>query len=413
MPNRWTVLSADRLFDGTGRPPISGGVVVIRDEEITEVGVRGKVGEPASARTVHFEAATILPGLIDAHTHLIMPGDGSPGEEVMKCSDGILLLRAVDNAQRALEAGITTLADTGARNQVTFVLREAIRMGLGTGPRLVLCGRPLTRTGGHCWFLGGEADGPDGIRSAARQLLREGADIIKVMATGGGTIGTDPYRPSYRPRELAVAVAEAHDAGKRAIAHCSATEGISRALEASFDVIFHAHFRQPDGQLEFQPEVAARLVDSGAYVNPTLEVNRVLAETLRSRAAELTPAEEAVLAEREDRYAGQCENVARLVQLGVKMVAGSDAGWGYVDFDGLLRELDAMLTVGMSAQEVLLAATRNAADALGVSSEVGTLEAGKKADILVVAGDPTSDLATLRNVKAVMLGGRFVKGEAA
>lgn len=155
------------------------------------------------------------------------------------------------------------------------------------------------------------------------------------------------------------------------------------------------------------------MVDSGAYVNPTLEVNRALAETLRSRAAELTPAEEAILAEREDRYAGQCENVARLVQLGVKMVAGSDAGWGYVDFDGLLRELDAMLTVGMSAQEVLLAATRNAADALGVSSEVGTLEAGKKADILVVAGDPTSDLATLRDVKAVMLGGRFVKGEVA
>ena len=412
MRNGWTILRADRLFNGTGQPPVSDGVVVVRGEEIAAVGARGQIDEPAAAHTVHFEDATIVPGLIDAHTHLVMPGDGTPGEEVMKVDDGILLLKAAANAQRALEAGITTLADTGARNRVTFTLREAIRMGLCAGPRLVLCGRPLTRTGGHCWFLGGEADGPDAIRLAARQLFREGADIVKVMATGGGTIGTDPYRPSYRPEELRAAAEEAHDAGKRAIAHCSATAGMSRALEAGFDVIFHAHFYRPDGTLQFQPEVAQRLVDSGAYVNPTLEVNRVLVESLRSREGDRTPAEEAALAQRTHRYAGQLENVAKLVQLGVKMVAGSDAGWGLVAFGDLVKELEAMTTVGMSPHEVLLSATRDAADALGVSREVGTLEAGKKADILVVAGDPAVDVTALKEVRAVMLGGRFVKGGA-
>lgn len=261
--------------------------------------------------------------------------------------------------------------------------------------------------------MGGEADGANAIRLAARQLFREGADIIKVMATGGGTIGTDPYRPSYRPEELRAAAEEAHDAGKRAIAHCSATAGMIRALEAGFDVIFHAHFYRPDGTLQFQPEVAQSLVDSGAYVNPTLEVNRVLVESLRSREGELTSLEEADLAQRTHRYAGQVENVAKLVQLGVRMVAGSDAGWGLVAFGELVKELEAMVTVGMSPHEVLLSATRDAADALGVRGEVGTLEVGKKADILVVAGDPTVDITTLKKVQAVVLGGRFVQGGVA
>lgn len=408
-----TVIRVGKLFDGTGRAPIERATIVIEGGEIAAIGAEDATQTPPGrdVTVLDFPDATAIPGLVDAHTHLVLPGDNTLPETMMEHNDGVLLLQAAANARRALMTGVTTMADMGARNRVSFTLREAIGLGLAVGPRLVLCGRPVTRTGGHGWYFNEEADGPESIRRSVRQLLKEGADVIKVMATGGGSLGTDPFRATYLLDELQAATGEAHGAGKKAAAHCSATEGMARALAAGFDMIFHAHFYEPGGQLRFQPELARRLADSGTYVNPTLEVARSRVETLRAKQDKLTPQERQELQLRATKYAGRVENVSKLVQHGVKMIAGSDAGWGPNPFGDFVKELEAMVTVGMTPFDVLLAATRNSADALGFGHQVGTLEKGKKADILVAGGDPLQDVGSLRKLKAMFLDGKPVELE--
>lgn len=410
--DQWCVIRASRLFDGRRGTSISNGAVVTNGEQIVAVGPQDELGLPAIVppdATYLNHPGTVMPGLIDIHTHLTMPGDGTGYGPIMALSDEVQALLAAANARVALEAGITTLADTGARNRVTFALRRAIELGFATGPRLVLCGRPVTRTGGHCWFLNGEADGPDQIRSLVRELLKDGADIIKVMATGGGTPGSNPYRQSLHLDELQALVDEAHCAGVHAIAHSSATAGIRAAVTAGIDVIFHAHFYEPDGQLRFDPDVASLIARHATFVNPTLWVNRVLVEQMEQREATLSPEERSVLDQRRRRYDGQEKNVAKLVEAGVRLVAGSDAGWGAVSFDGLVREMELMAGIGMRPPAVLRSATHEGAQALGIDDRVGTLEPGKRADLLLVDGDPTEDIGALRRVVGVMHDGAWVR----
>jgi imidazolonepropionase-like amidohydrolase len=414
MTAQTTVITAERVVLGTEAPPLTPGIVVIDGDTIRAVGPPDTVTVPQDPTVRRISLApgqTLTPGMVDVHTHLIMPGNGIPYQTFMQNSDSILVLQALKSAQTHLNSGVTTLADTGARGRTTFSLRDAIDLGLVSGPRLVLCGRPITRTGGHCWFLGEEADGAAAVSRSARQLLKEGADIIKVMATGGGTTGTYPHLPSYFVDELAAAAREAHENGKPAIAHVSATEGIRRTLDADFDVIFHCHFYEADGTLKYDDELARRIADAGTFVNPTLWVNGIYVDLLQRREIEdsLTAAEREMLQLRSKRYAGQCENVGKLAARGVQLVAGSDAGWGRYEFGDLVIELEEMVGIGLSASEAVVACTSRAAAALGVADQVGSIEPGKKADLLVVNGDPTTDISVLRNIDMVMLGGTIVR----
>ena len=414
MTAKTTVITADRVVLGTEAPPLTPGVVVIEGDTISAVGSPGSVALPEdpNARKISLAPGqSLTPGMVDVHTHLIMPGDGTPYQAFMQNSDSVLVLQGLKNAQIHLNSGVTTLADTGARGRTTFSLRDAIELGLVSGPRLVLCGRPITRTGGHCWFLGEEADGAAAVSRSARQLLKEGADIIKVMATGGGTAGTFPHRPSLFVEELEAAAREAHENGKPAIAHVSATEGIRRTLDANFDVIFHCHFYEANSTLNYQDDLARRIADTGTYVNPTLWVNGIYVDLLRAKETEgsLTLDESDMLKLRSKRYAGQRENVGKLAARGVKLIAGSDAGWGRYEFGDLVIELEEMVGIGLSPSEAVLACTGRAAAALGVADRVGSIEPGKKADLLVVNGDPTSDISVLRDIDTVLLGGMIVR----
>jgi imidazolonepropionase-like amidohydrolase len=406
MNSSTVIMKVGKVLDGTGSEPFTPGAIVVRGDTIMAVGSEQQIGRihEADARVLEFSGAAAMPGLIDAHVHLVLPGDGTPVELWMQNSDGVLLMQAASNARRALFSGVTTVADMGARNSVVFTLRQAIQRGLAVGPRLIVAGRPLTRTRGHCWFFNGEADGTDAIRRMVRQLIGEGADIIKVMATGGGTKGSDPSRPAYQLEELQRAVNEAHLASRKTVAHCTATEGIRRALVADFDVIVHAHFRQADGGLVFQPDVASQLAEAAVFVNPTLQVNLSRTVKLRSRGNDLTAEERSLL----DVTQRKLENVARLVDYGVKMVAGSDAGWAVNPFGDFISELEAMVEIGMRRSDVLLAATRDAALALGCHDLLGTLEVGKKADILVIDGDPRHSFDALRSIRMIMLGGEVI-----
>ena len=294
-PPSTTVISAKTLIDGMGGPPLQRPIVVVEDGRITAVGQQGKAQPPqrAGVRELAFPEGHLLPGLIDVHTHLMFGTVGERGYRdgpyeavIERDTDEIMLLRAAHNTHMHLSAGVTTLRDCGARNRITFDLREGARQGLVTAPRLLLSGRPVTITGGHFFWCNGEADGEDGVRNAVRQLVKEGSDFIKIMASGGGTAITDNRKRSYGVGELRAIVEEAHAHGKLTTAHCLATQSMVNALDAGVDMMEHGGFIEPDGSYVFRPEIAERIAQQGMYVSPTVQTGyrgrEALLERLRS-----------------------------------------------------------------------------------------------------------------------------------
>jgi imidazolonepropionase-like amidohydrolase len=395
------------LVDGTAAPPVKDAAVLIDGERIVAVGPDAQVPRPEGSLAREFPSLTLLPGLVDCHSHLNLPGDGTTIEGAAADGDDLLLLRSAENARITLHAGVTTLRDNGASHRTTFAIKEALRRKIITGPRVSISGRPITITGGHCWPFGGEADGVDGVRAMVRQMVKEGADWIKVMATGGGTANTLPYRPSYTVAELRAVVEEAHSANRLAAAHCSCTAGMLNALDAGVDMIIHGNFHDPDGRFVFDKDVARRIADQGVWVNPTLHVNRVRLWRLERLAEQrpLTEDESANLALERRRYGERCENFQGLLAAGVKVVAGSDSGWSFYNFGGFVHEIEAMASAGLGVAAALRSATLQSAESMGVARDVGSLEVGKLADLLLVDGDPTTDTTALTRVSAVFLGG--------
>ena len=196
MPLRY--IRAGWLVDGKGGPSVADSVVLVDGERIVEVGPAAAVACPAEAERLDFPDLTLMPGLVDCHVHLNNRGDGNPIVGHEPEDDDLRLLQSAANAQIALQAGITTVRECGAARRTIFSIKAALRRGIITGPRMSVAGRPVTTTGGHAWPSGGEADGVGGVRQAVRQLCKEGADWIKIMATGGGTPGTLPYRASFK-----------------------------------------------------------------------------------------------------------------------------------------------------------------------------------------------------------------------
>jgi imidazolonepropionase-like amidohydrolase len=285
-------------------------------------------------------------------------------------------------------------------------VRRALQLGYGEGPRLVLCGQPITITGGHCWYFGGEADGIEGVRRKAREMAKLGADFIKVMGTGGGTPGTMPWLPAYSREEIAALVDEAHRLGRTISIHCLCADAIDYAATAGADQIEHANFLIDKATNQrYSPEAAEKLAASGAFVTGTLAVGHYLMRTLEAKERR-TPEEQAEL----DRWQTMAEDNLRhftlLYRAGVPYVAGTDAGWRFTPFTALPDELELMRTGGMPALEVISSATGRAAKALGIDHEVGAIRSGLAADIIAVRGNPQDDLKTLCSPQLVMKAGR-------
>ncbi len=396
------VFRASWIIDGSGSGPLPEGAVVVRGDRVVRVVPAASI-DPEDWQTLSFDGCTILPGLINGHCHLVMPGDGTAVEEAVTPGPAQLLHRARANAGASLVAGVTTLADLGGVDAVTLELKRTFTGGTADGPSLLVAGAPLTPTGGHCWPFGGAVAGPGAIRHRVRELAGLGADLIKVMVTGGGTRNTNPLRLQYTMPELEAAADEARRVGRPALAHCLCQEAVEAAIDAGFGVIVHGNFAQPDGRLSFDRTLARKASAAGVYWNPTLAIIKVGIASMLERGA---PAEE-IEAGRE-RYRHQCQSLMELLASGVTVVAGSDEGWGAYRFGGFVKELEAMHEAGMSQLQVILAATRDAAAALGVGGEVGGLEAGKRADMLVVEGDVAGDLGALRRVRAVIRAGQLL-----
>src|SRR5215510_3738696 len=316
-PARFALITAARLLDGSGARPVERAALVIEGDRIVAVGAAADVSVPgASVERRDYGDATILPGLVDAHTHLVAPGDGTLGDDVAKEDDDILLLQAAKNARTLLHSGVTTLRENGAKGKVAFSLREGIRRQLAPGPRMVICGRPITITGGHMGYFGSEADGVDAVRGEVRKLLKEGADYIKIVATGGSTRTSDPNRASYTVAELAAMTDEAHRHGTLTAAHCTAADGVQNCLDAGVDMIIHCIFNEADGTYRYRPDLVERLVAAHAWVNPTLYVMRAGIErqqAVREREGRLTPELVTQLDWQQRAFDARVEGAARMV----------------------------------------------------------------------------------------------------
>jgi imidazolonepropionase-like amidohydrolase len=409
---RYTLLKAKRLFDGSGVSLTEDAALLMHNGIVDAIGPQADIEIPDNVTIdeIEYGDATLLPGLVDAHTHLVAPGDGTPGDELAKDGDDILLMRAAKNARSALFAGVTTLRDNGSKNCVAFSLRKCVERDLTPAPRLNICGRPLTITGGHMWYFGSEADGTEAVRSEVRKLVKEGADYIKIVATGGSTRSSFPYLPSYTLEELCAITDEAHRFQKLTAAHCVSSQAISFCLDANVDMIIHCQFREPDGRYSFRKDLAERIISAGVWVNPTLHVGKATVMKYEDKRAlsGLSEVEERQLQALKRILEEQMESTRRLIAMGAKIIAGSDSPWMYYAPGGFAHEIQALADAGMSNSDALISGTSTAAIAIGLGDVAGHLKPGGPADIMVVRKNPFDELSALFNVLDVYKDGEPV-----
>jgi imidazolonepropionase-like amidohydrolase len=391
------------LLAGYSEPPLQDSAILIGDNgRIAAVGPRGKVTAPRSVEVFDAKGLTVLPGLIDMHAHVLVStnDEAAAGPTVTNITNQTI--RGINNVQRCLQGGVTSIRDAGARTHGIFAIRAAIDAGQLLGPRIFASGCALTSTGGHSWnAVGTEADGEDAFRQLARAQIKAGAHCVKLMVTAG--VGspcqcTSDYQ--LTTDEVRAATQEAHKRGKHVLAHITTSEAAIDAVAAGVDSIEHG--------LLLNREALESMAKAGTYFCPTMECyERIVRlgtsagyyDYMIERSAVVLAPHKAAL-----RIA---------MELGVKIIAGTDAGGHYWLLGDLAEELIALADAGMSAAGALDAATSTAAECLGVQADIGSLQVGRWADILVVQGDPLKDLAALKNVVAVYKGGVLCAGRMA
>ena len=411
------LIKAGLLIDGKGGPPLEQGAVLVQGSKIVAVGPAKDVRPPegATAETYDYPGKTVMPGLIDCHTHHNGFGDGRPGEDVAALPDEVLTLQAARNATASLFSGVTSIRDNGAKNLTMFRLREAVERGIVQAPRMVLCGRPLAIVGGHMGYFGGEVTGPVEATAATRQLIKDGADYIKICATGGTTRTSFPLLPSFNVDELKAITHEAQKFGKLTAAHCSSTQGTINCLEAGVDMIIHCVFKEPDGTANFREDVAERIGRQGAFVNPTVHVARARVWALQHKkeTGGLSPKEQSQLDEGLRELDIRLSYLSRMAEMGLKIITGSDSSWGDYRLGNTVYETECLVRAGLSPMKAILSVTSRAAESLAIDSITGSLEPQKEADIVVVEGNPAETIEALWNVEEVFLAGeRIDRGPA-
>jgi imidazolonepropionase-like amidohydrolase len=392
------LIEAARLFDGE--------TLVSRPSLVIEGGRVAAVGAdtaPESVEHVDFGNATILPGLIDAHVHLCFDVEPGITERLAERDDDAVLEQMKLAAAHALRAGVTTVRDLGARGDLIFRLRSAIEAGQGLGPHILAAGRPLTIPMGHCFFLGGVAEDEGALLDLVRTEVDRGADVIKIMTTGGAmTPSSDPTRPQFPAETLRRAVELAHDLGRPVAAHAHSRAGIHDALAADVDTIEHGTFVGPDGA-HVHDEDLPLLAGSRTVLVPTLIPIAARTRLVGQTGGPLAPDVSAA-----DFWKRRRGDVARLRAAGAKMVTGSDCGVAHIPHDSVIDEIICFTDVGFTAADALAAATSHCADALGIGSVAGRLAPGFRADVLIVEGNPLEDLTVLRRPLAVYKAGERV-----
>lgn len=394
------VIVGATIIDGTGADPVENAALHIKDGRIAWVGALSALPQEArQSQQVEAAGKTIIPGLIDAHVHVCWNGRESILELLHRDRD-LILLEAVEIVHRILKTGTTTVRDIGGHDYVEMSLRQAINSGFIPGPRMRVSGKVIAMTGGHGYFIAREADGPEELRKAAREQLRRGADTVKLMATGGAaTPGQDVMAGQLTVEEMAAAVEAAHALGRTAAAHCHGTGGIKNSILAGIDSIEHGTY--------LDEETADMMVERGTALVLTLGVANPDPAKVPPNAVEeakrLTPIFEKLLAR-----ARESIQIAR--RKGVFLGSGSDAGGNALaphDFS-MAQELDLLVGSGIPPLEALTIVTKNNAEILRWDKEIGTLEPGKWADMVILDANPLDNIANVRKVGQVYKGGQRV-----
>jgi imidazolonepropionase-like amidohydrolase len=403
-PKRVVVHAGHALDVKTGKL-LSDETFIIEDGRIVSAGPSPETKAPPDAVRIELPNATVLPGLIDAHTHLTY--DPRFGYEELGVSLPRSALIGAKNARLTLQAGFTTVRNVGAEGYSDVALRDAINAGDVPGPRMLVSGPALGITGGHCdnnllpyeYHATGDgvADGIAAVQHKVRENIKYGSDLIKICATGGVlSKGDDPQASQYTLEEMKAIVADAHRLGRKVAAHAHGAQGILWASEAGVDSIEHGSYIDDAG--------IAEMKKNGTYLVPTLYLGDWFLEN-----AERNHVPDFLLGKAKTVMPVARKNIAHAFASGVKVAFGTDAA---VYPHGLnAREFAVMVKLGLTPLQAIQAATMNAADLLGWPGKVGSLEPGAWADLVAVDGDPLKDVATLEHVKFVMKGGEVVKNE--
>ena len=404
-----TLVHAGRLIDGVADQVRENQTIVVEDGRITAVesGFR-PAGDGDTV--IDLRAATVLPGLMDMHTHLSSEFSQKVYLERFQLDAADFAYRSVQYAERTLMAGFTTVRDVGDRYNVTIALRKAIDAGFVDGPRVFTAAKSIATTGGHAdptngmnAYLRGDPgpkegviNGPDEARKAVRQRYKEGADLIKITATGGVlSVAKSGQNPQFTDEELSALIDTATDYGMHVAAHAHGAEGMKRAIRAGVRSIEHGTY--------MDDEVISLMKEHGTYYVPTImagewvaeksEIDGYFPELVRPKAAAIGPVIQ--------------ETFGRAYRAGVKIAFGTDSG---VSAHGdNAREFTLMINGGMTPMEAIQSATRVTAELLGIEADVGTIEAGKWADLIAVGADPLADVAALEEVSFVMKEGVIYK----
>ena len=404
---RHVAVQAGRLLDVKTGKMLADQTLVIEDGRIASMAASAEAKIPTDAVRIDLPNATVLPGLIDAHTHLT--SEPRFGYDRLAISVPREALIGAKNARVTLLAGFTTARNVGARGFTDVALRDAINAGDVPGPRLLVSGPPLSITGGHCdnnmlpseyhATSDGAADGVAAVQHKVRENIKYGADLIKVCATGGVlSLGDNPQHSQYTVEEMKAIVADAHRLGRKVAAHAHGAEGIRWAAEAGVDSIEHGSYIDDAG--------IAAMKEHGTYLVPTLYLGDWMMENAEQ--AHMPPP---LMAKAREVIPAARKNIAHAFTSGVKVAFGTDAAVYPHGLNG--REFAVMVKLGLTPLQAIQAATVNAADLLGWSGKVGSLEPGAWADVVAVDGDPVKDVTTLERVKFVMKGGEVVKNEYA
>ena len=389
-----------RILDGRGHK-LERGTLVIEGDRIAAIGPDQTVRVPKGAQRVDGRGLTVLPGLIDCHVHFCLGAEADVVAAVEEESSAVTLLKAAELARRTLRAGFTTVRDVGFRDHAVFALKRAIEAGLTPGPRILAAGLAICMPGGHARFIGREADGVEAVRAAVRDQLAAGAEVIKVIASGGVlTPGTSPDQAQMTVEELSAAVEVAATHGRHVAAHAHGASGMKNALRAGVHSIEHATL--------MDDEAAAMMTQRGVYMVPTLSALATTAacptgcgipDSARSKAKNMVKQHE--------------KSFRAAVRRGVPIALGTDAGTPFNHHGENAQELERMVALGMTPMNAIMTSTSAAARLLRLSDEIGTIEVGKQADLLVVEGNPLRNIGLLlkqERIAGVMQRGRFVAG---
>lgn len=381
------------IYTGRGDKLIQSAIIV----EANKIIAVGEEAVDKEAETViDGQGKTILPGFFDMHIHLGMDGIADPFSQIATDSQATSAYRHQANGKKQLQSGVTSVRNLGSKWHIDLAYRDAVNNGIVTGPTVYGSGQPIVMTGGHGYPLASEADGEDEVRKMARQTLKQGADVLKLMATGGVmTPGVDPGSPQLSESEMRTAVEEALHAGKTTASHAQGTVGIQNAVRAGITTIEHGIF--------LDDETIELMIKHDTVLVPTLAAPYYIVQNADSGAIPPHAVKKAMYC-----YEVHKESFRKAVAAGVKIAAGTDAGTPFNLHGDFAKELELMHEGGMSIRDIITAATFSAASVLTVQNETGSLEKDKIADFIILSEDPEDKLSAFRSVETVYQGGEVV-----